>query len=101
VKGIDYYSWAVHAGNVVPVPAAVWLFGSGPAGSYRNIPAQESRVTLIAVSTETAASVAVSVSARSESGRLSPLPTPTTTVAHEDIERQVTGLTRSFSRSLY
>jgi hypothetical protein len=27
-----YYSWAVHAGNVVPVPAAVWLFGSGLMG---------------------------------------------------------------------
>jgi hypothetical protein len=28
------YSWAVHAGNVgaVPVPAAVWLFGSGLIG---------------------------------------------------------------------
>ena len=26
------YSWAVHAGNVVPVPAAVWLFGSGLLG---------------------------------------------------------------------
>ena len=25
-------SWAVHAGNVVPVPAAVWLFGSGLLG---------------------------------------------------------------------
>lgn len=30
----DFYSWAVHAGNVgaVPVPAAVWLFGSGMIG---------------------------------------------------------------------
>ena len=30
----DNYSWAVHAGNVgaVPVPAAVWLFGSGLIG---------------------------------------------------------------------
>lgn len=31
-----YYSWAVHAGDVgaavVPVPAAVWLFGSGVMG---------------------------------------------------------------------
>jgi ABC-type Fe3+-hydroxamate transport system substrate-binding protein len=26
------YSWAVHDGNVVPVPAAVWLFGSGLPG---------------------------------------------------------------------
>ena len=25
-------TWAVHAGNVVPVPAAVWLFGSGLLG---------------------------------------------------------------------
>ncbi|MGB5298098.1 MAG: VPLPA-CTERM sorting domain-containing protein [Thiogranum sp.] len=28
----DFYSWAVHAGNVVPVPAAAWLFGSGLLG---------------------------------------------------------------------
>jgi hypothetical protein len=30
----DHYSWAVHSGNVsaVPVPAAVWLFGSGLMG---------------------------------------------------------------------
>jgi hypothetical protein len=30
----NFYSWAVHAGNVgaVPVPAAVWLFGSGLIG---------------------------------------------------------------------
>ena len=30
-KVLSSYSWAVHAGNVgaVPVPAAVWLFGSG------------------------------------------------------------------------
>ena len=27
-----FYSWTVHAGNVVPVPAAVWLFGSGLLG---------------------------------------------------------------------
>ena len=27
-----FYSWAVHPGNVVPVPAAVWLFGSGLLG---------------------------------------------------------------------
>jgi hypothetical protein len=26
------YSWAVHAGNVIPVPAAVWLFASGLMG---------------------------------------------------------------------
>ena len=31
-KDVNYYSWAVHAGNVVPVPAAVWLFGSGLIG---------------------------------------------------------------------
>ena len=29
---LNFYSWAVHAGNVVPVPAAVWLFGSGLIG---------------------------------------------------------------------
>jgi hypothetical protein len=31
---VGLYSWAVHAGNVsaVPVPAAVWLFGSGLLG---------------------------------------------------------------------
>jgi len=27
-----FYAWAVHDGNVVPVPAAVWLFGSGLLG---------------------------------------------------------------------
>ena len=33
LKRFSYnYSWAVHAGNVVPVPAAVWLFGSGLIG---------------------------------------------------------------------
>jgi hypothetical protein len=26
------YPWAVHSGNVVPVPPAVWLFGSGFLG---------------------------------------------------------------------
>jgi hypothetical protein len=33
-KDDSRYSWAVHAGNVspVPVPAAVWLFGSGLLG---------------------------------------------------------------------
>ena len=36
-KGFSFYAWAVHAGNVgavsaVPVPAAVWLFGSGLMG---------------------------------------------------------------------
>ena len=34
IKDFNRYSWAVHAGNVgaVPVPAAVWLFGSGLLG---------------------------------------------------------------------
>ena len=33
-QGSSLYSWAVHAGNVgaVPIPAAVWLFGSGLIG---------------------------------------------------------------------
>ncbi len=33
-QGLFFNSWAVHAGNVgvVPVPAAVWLFGSGLIG---------------------------------------------------------------------
>ena len=33
-KGINFYGWAVRAGDVgaVPVPAAVWLFGSGLIG---------------------------------------------------------------------
>jgi len=35
-KTYNYYAWAVHSGDVgapaVPVPAAVWLFGSGLAG---------------------------------------------------------------------
>jgi hypothetical protein len=33
-KDGNLYSWAVHAGNVsaIPVPAAVWLFGSGLLG---------------------------------------------------------------------
>lgn len=32
LKNFNYYAWAVHSGDVgaiVPVPAAVWLFGSG------------------------------------------------------------------------
>ena len=28
----NYYSWAVHDGNVVPIPGAVWLLGSGLVG---------------------------------------------------------------------
>ncbi|MCK5092950.1 MAG: VPLPA-CTERM sorting domain-containing protein, partial [Gammaproteobacteria bacterium] len=35
-KSYSYYAWAVHDGDVgasvVPVPAAVWLFGSGLIG---------------------------------------------------------------------
>lgn len=33
-KGLNYYAWAVQSGDVgaVPVPAAVWLFGSGLIG---------------------------------------------------------------------
>ena len=31
-KSNGYSPWAVHAGDVVPVPAAVWLFGSGLLG---------------------------------------------------------------------
>lgn len=31
-KEETYYAWAVRDGNVVPVPAAVWLFGSGLLG---------------------------------------------------------------------
>jgi hypothetical protein len=33
-KGISFYGWAVQSGDVsaVPVPAAVWLFGSGLLG---------------------------------------------------------------------
>lgn len=33
-KGSSFYTWAVHSGDVgaVPVPAAVWLFGSGLIG---------------------------------------------------------------------
>ena len=31
-KGNDVYAWAVRPGDVVPVPAAVWLFGSGLIG---------------------------------------------------------------------
>jgi hypothetical protein len=35
-KPNSFYAWAVHSGDVgastVPVPAAVWLFGSGLAG---------------------------------------------------------------------
>jgi hypothetical protein len=31
---LNYYGWAVHSGNAgaVPLPAAVWLFGSGLLG---------------------------------------------------------------------
>ncbi len=34
LKFTSYYAWAVHSGDVgaVPVPAAVWLFGSGILG---------------------------------------------------------------------
>ena len=36
VKSNSYYAWAVHSGDVgastVPVPATLWLFGSGLAG---------------------------------------------------------------------
>ena len=34
LQGQNYDSWAVHTGNIgaVPVPAAVWLFGSGLIG---------------------------------------------------------------------
>ena len=28
----NFYSWAVHSGNVVPIPPSVWLFGSGLLG---------------------------------------------------------------------
>jgi len=33
-KDQGYYAWAVYSGDVsaVPVPAAVWLFGSGLMG---------------------------------------------------------------------
>jgi len=31
-KTTDFYSWAVQSGDVVPVPAAVWLFSSGLLG---------------------------------------------------------------------
>ena len=33
-KGANFYGWAVRSGDVsaVPVPAAVWLFGSGLLG---------------------------------------------------------------------
>ena len=35
-KSVSFYAWAVHSGDVgvsaVPVPAAVWLFGSGLLG---------------------------------------------------------------------
>jgi hypothetical protein len=35
-KGLFYYAWAVQSGDVAvlatPVPAAVWLFGSGLLG---------------------------------------------------------------------
>jgi hypothetical protein len=31
---LNAYAWAVHEGNIgaVPIPAAVWLFGSGLIG---------------------------------------------------------------------
>ena len=32
VQDVSFGSWAVHSGSVVPVPAAVWLFGSGLLG---------------------------------------------------------------------
>ena len=34
IKGSGNFAWAVHSGNVsaMPVPAAVWLFGSGLIG---------------------------------------------------------------------
>lgn len=36
LKGNNFYAWAVHSGDVgasvVPIPAAVWLFGSGLIG---------------------------------------------------------------------
>jgi hypothetical protein len=33
LKNIDRYAWAVHSGDVsVPVPPAIWLFGSGLLG---------------------------------------------------------------------
>jgi len=33
-QGISLYTWAVHSGNVgaVPIPASIWLFGSGLLG---------------------------------------------------------------------
>jgi len=31
-ESFHYYAWAVHSGNVVPLPAALWLFGSGLIG---------------------------------------------------------------------
>jgi hypothetical protein len=35
-KSVGFYAWAVHSGNVgaaiVPIPAAVWLFGGGLLG---------------------------------------------------------------------
>lgn len=33
-KSNEYYAWAVHSGDIsaVPIPAAVWLFGSGLIG---------------------------------------------------------------------
>jgi len=32
LKSLDFFPWAVRTGNVVPIPAAVWLFGSGLLG---------------------------------------------------------------------
>ena len=31
-KSILMPAWAVHSGDVIPIPAAVWLFGSGLLG---------------------------------------------------------------------
>lgn len=38
IKSLNRPAWAVHQGNVIPVPAAVWLFGSalGLLGWVRN-----------------------------------------------------------------
>lgn len=36
VKELNHFAWAVHDGDVVPVPAAVWLFGSGLLGLARH-----------------------------------------------------------------
>jgi len=31
-QGFNSYTWAVHDGNVIPIPPALWLFGSGLLG---------------------------------------------------------------------